>query len=124
MVSLRQEKTPAREVPDDPDPPLPVPPPPPPPLPVPPPEIVTTVIEEDPEIEAFEARTAVTVTEGGVGGFAGAWYRPLGVMAPKVAFPAGMAFTSHMTVGSEAFCTVTVNCSVALVATWVEGAVT
>jgi hypothetical protein len=58
--------------------------------------------------------TAEMVTFGDVGTVAGAVYRPLGEIAPTVAFPPATPFTFQATAALEAFATATLNCWVAL----------
>src|SRR5690242_8776164 len=60
---------------------------------------------------------ALTVTVDGLGGVAGAVYKPLEEMVPAVEFPPTTPFTAQITAVFEVLVTVAVNCCVPEVGT-------
>src|ERR1700722_7659097 len=78
----------------------------------------------EPDFVASATSTALMVTTGGLGTFAGAVYSPVGSMVPTLAFPPARVSTSQLTAVLEEFCTVALNCAVAPVTTVAAGAAT
>jgi hypothetical protein len=65
---------------------------------------------EEPDLVESACETLVTVTGFGLGGVAGALYKPFAEIVPTVEFPPAMLFTAQLTAVFDVPVTVAVNC--------------